>query len=83
MAVGITVSHCQSYCRRFWKGMDRLTRDKSVLRCVKLELRYLITQAIRSQWESQDFPTLGNQYHVTDDTVSREQGYNTCAPNQG
>ena len=83
MAVGITVSHCRSYCRRFWKGMDRLTRDKSVLRCVKLELRYPIIQAIRSQWESQDFPTLGNQYHVTDDTVSQEQVYNTCAPNQG
>ena len=50
---------------------------------VKSELRYPITQAIRSQWESQDLPTLGNQYHVTDDTASQEQGYNTCAPNQG
>ena len=44
--------------------------------CVKSELRYPIIQVIRSQWESQDFPTLGNQYHVTDDTASPEQGYN-------
>ena len=48
---------------------------------VKSELRYPIIQAIRSQWESQDLPMLGNQYHVTDDTASQEQGYNTCAPN--
>ena len=51
--------------------------------CVKLELRYLITKVIRSQRESQDLPTLGNQYHVTDDTASQEQGYNACALNQG
>ena len=44
---------------------------------VKSELRYLIIQVIRSQWESQDLPALGNQYHVTDDTASQEQGYNT------
>ena len=50
---------------------------------VKSELRYPIILAIRSQWESQDLPTLGNQYHVTDDTASQEQGYNMCAPNQG
>ena len=50
---------------------------------VKSELRYPIIQAIRSQWESQDLPTLGNQYHVKDDIASQEQGYNTCAPNQG
>ena len=48
---------------------------------VKSELRYLIIQAIRSQWELQDFPTLGNQYHVMDDIASQEHGYNTCAPN--
>ena len=50
---------------------------------VKLELRYPIILVIRSQWESQDFPTLGNQYHVTNDIASQEQGYNTRAPNQG
>ena len=50
---------------------------------VKSELRYPIIQAIRSQWESQDLPALGNQYHVTDDTASQEQGYNVCALNQG
>ena len=51
---------------------------------VKSELRYPIIQVIRSQWESQDLPTFqGNQYHVTDDTASQEQGYNICAPNQG
>ena len=50
---------------------------------VKSELRYPIIQAIRSQWESQDLPTSGNQYHVMDVTASQEQGYNTCVPNQG
>ena len=50
---------------------------------VKLELRYPIIQAIRSQWESQDLPASGNQYHVTDDTASQEQEYNKCTPNQG
>ena len=25
MAAGMTISHCLLYCRRFWKGMDRLT----------------------------------------------------------
>ena len=50
---------------------------------VKSELRHPIIQVIRSQWESQDLPALGNQYHGTDDTASQEQGYNTCAPNQG
>ena len=39
---------------------------------VKSELRYPIIQAIRSQWESQDLPALGNQYHMTDDTASQE-----------
>ena len=39
MAAGMTISHCLSYCRRFWKGMDRLTRDKSVLRCSSLMCR--------------------------------------------
>ena len=28
-------------------------------------------------------PQMGNQYHVTDDIASQEQGYNTCALNQG
>ena len=50
----------------------------------KLELRYPIIQAIKSQWESQDLLTFeGNQYHVTDDTASQEQGYNMCVPNKG
>ena len=39
MVAGITMSHCLSYCRRFWKGMDRLTRDRSVLRCSSLTCR--------------------------------------------
>ena len=39
MAAGMTMPHCLSYCRRFWKGMDRLTRDKSVLRCSSLTCR--------------------------------------------
>ena len=39
MAAGMTMSHCLSYCRRFWKGMDRLTRDKSVLRCSRMTCR--------------------------------------------
>ena len=39
---------------------------------VKSELRYPIIQAIRSQWESQDLPALGNQYRMTDDTASQE-----------
>ena len=50
---------------------------------VKLDLRYPIIEVIRSQWESQDLPTLGNLYHVTDDTASQERGYNTCALNKG
>ena len=39
MAAGITMSHCLLYCRQFWKGMDRLTRDKSVLRCSRMTCR--------------------------------------------
>ena len=39
MVAGITMSHCLLYCRRFWKGMDRLTRDKSVLSCSNLMCR--------------------------------------------
>ena len=39
MVAGMTMSHCLSYCRRFWKGMDRLTQDKSVLRCSSLTCR--------------------------------------------
>ena len=39
---------------------------------VKSELRYPIIQAIRSQWESQDLPALGNQYCMTDDIASQE-----------
>ena len=39
MAAGMTMSHCLLYCRRFWKGRDRLTRDKSVLRCSSLTCR--------------------------------------------
>ena len=39
MVAGIIRSHCLSYWRRFWKGMDRLTRDKSVLRCSSLTCR--------------------------------------------
>ena len=36
MMAGMTMSHCLSNCRQFWKGMDRLTRDRSVLRCSSL-----------------------------------------------
>ena len=39
MVAGITISHCLSYCKRFWKGMDRLTQDKSVFRCSSLTCR--------------------------------------------
>ena len=39
MVAGMTMSHCLSYCRRFWKGMDRLTRDKSVLRYSRMTCR--------------------------------------------
>ena len=39
MVAGITMSHCLLYCRRFWKGMDRLTRGKSVLSCSNLMCR--------------------------------------------
>ena len=39
MVAGITMSHCLLYCRRFWKGMDRLTRDRSVLRCSRMTCR--------------------------------------------
>ena len=39
MVAGIVKSHCLSYCRRFWKGMDRLTRDKSVLSCSRMTCR--------------------------------------------
>ena len=34
--IGIVKSHCLSNCRRFWKGMDRLTRDRSVFRCSRM-----------------------------------------------
>ena len=39
MVAGMTMSHCLLYCRRFWKGMDRLTQDKSVFRCSSLTCR--------------------------------------------
>ena len=39
MVAGMIMSHCLLYCRRFWKGMDRLTQDKSVLRCSSLTCR--------------------------------------------
>ena len=42
MVAGMTMSHCLLYCRRFWKGMDRLTRDKSVLRCSRMTCRDLV-----------------------------------------
>ena len=32
MRRGIMNSHCQSNCRQFWKGVDRLTQERSVLR---------------------------------------------------
>ena len=34
--IGIVKSHYLSNCRQFWKGMDRLTRDRSVLRCSRM-----------------------------------------------
>ena len=70
--------------RRLWRWRLRYQgRWMWTVGSVKSELRYPIIQAIRSQWESQDLPTLDNQYHVTDDTASQEQGYNTCVLNQG
>ena len=42
MVAGITMSHCRSYCRRFWNSMDRLTRDRSVLRCSRMMCRGLV-----------------------------------------
>ena len=36
--MGTVKSHCLSYCRRFWKGMDRLTRDRSVFRCSRMTI---------------------------------------------
>ena len=36
--IGIVKSHCLSNWRRFWKGMDRLTRDRSVLRCSRMTI---------------------------------------------
>ena len=48
MVAGIVKSHCLSYCRRFWKGMDRLTRDKSVLRCSRMTCKGLV----RANWGS-------------------------------
>ena len=36
--IGIVKSHCLSYWRRFWKGMDRLTRDRSVFRCSRVTI---------------------------------------------
>ena len=39
MMAGMTMSHCLSNCRQFWKGMDRLTQDRSVLRCSSLTCR--------------------------------------------
>ena len=38
MIIGIVMSHCLSYWRRFWKGIDRLTRDRSVLRCSRMTI---------------------------------------------
>ena len=67
----LTLNRCLSY----------VNFSRSSHYIVKSELRYPIIQAIRSQWESQDLPALGNQYHVTDDAASQEQGYNTCALN--
>ena len=34
--IGIVKSHCLSNWRRFGKGMDRLTRDRSVFRCSRV-----------------------------------------------
>ena len=36
--IGIMTSHCLSYWRRFWKGMDRLTRDRSMFRCSRMTI---------------------------------------------
>ena len=36
--IGIVKSHCLSNCRRLLKGMDRLTRDRSVLRCSRMTI---------------------------------------------
>ena len=36
--IGIVKSHCLSNCRRFGKGMDRLARDTSVLRCSRMTI---------------------------------------------
>ena len=36
--IGKVKSHCLSNWRRFWKGMDRLTWDRSVLRCSRMTI---------------------------------------------
>ena len=36
--IGIVKSHCLSNCRRLLKGMDRLTRDRSVWRCSRMTI---------------------------------------------
>ena len=36
--IGIVKSHCLLYWRRFWKGMDRLAQDRSVLRCSRMTI---------------------------------------------
>ena len=36
--IGILKSHCLLNWRRFWKGLDRLTRDRSVLRCSRMTI---------------------------------------------
>ena len=46
--IGIVKSYCLSNCRRFWKGMDRLARDRSVLRYSRMTYRDLV----RANWGS-------------------------------
>ena len=36
--IGMVKSHFLSNCRRLLKGMDRLTRDRSVLRCSRMTI---------------------------------------------
>ena len=36
--IGIVKSHFLSNCRRLLKGMDRLTRDRSILRCSRMTI---------------------------------------------
>ena len=40
--IGIVKSHFLSNCKRLLKGMDRLARDKSVLRCSRMTIGILV-----------------------------------------